>query len=183
MKTRLLSRCLPRFSSRHMSSVRPLRRLRTAYPTRPIRLIVPYARRSAAPTSSAASSARSSASRSASRSSSTTGRARHQLVGTELVARSAPDGYTLCLRDVGFTINPLYYRKPRTTRSRISIRSSVVAETPYVIVVAERTFSGTVKDFIAAVKAQAREDVDGSAGNGSGTHSRASSSSNARAST
>src|SRR5215207_4637950 len=33
------------------------------------------------------------------------------LVGTEIVARSAPDGYTLCLCDVGFTINPAYYKK------------------------------------------------------------------------
>src|SRR5919202_453806 len=28
------------------------------------------------------------------------------LVGTEIVAKAPPDGYTLCLCDVGFTINP-----------------------------------------------------------------------------
>src|SRR5687767_11371201 len=56
------------------------------------------------------------------------------LVGTELVARAAPDGYTLCLCDVGFTINPAYYRKTSYQPLKDFDPVTVVAETPYVLV-------------------------------------------------
>ena len=52
------------------------------------------------------------------------------LVGTEIVARSAPDGYTLCLCDVGFTINPAYYRKTSYDALRDFDPVTVIAETP-----------------------------------------------------
>ena len=93
------------------------------------------------------------------------------LVGTELVARAAPDGYTLCLCDVGFTINPAYYRKTSYQPLKDFDPVTVVAETPYILVVnPELPYTRSVKDFIAAAKAQRGKINIGSAGSGSGTH-------------
>jgi tripartite-type tricarboxylate transporter receptor subunit TctC len=93
------------------------------------------------------------------------------LVGTEIVARAAPDGYTLCLCDVGFTINPAYYRKTSYDPIKGFDPVMVVAETPYIIVVNPGLpYISSVKEFIAAAKAQPGKINLGSAGSGSGTH-------------
>src|SRR5688572_4204491 len=93
------------------------------------------------------------------------------LVGTEIVARAAPDGYTLCLCDVGFTINPAYYRKTAYDPVKDFDPVTVIAETPYVLVVnASLPYANSLKDFIAAAKAQPGALSLGSAGAGSGTH-------------
>ena len=93
------------------------------------------------------------------------------LVGTEIVARSAPDGYTLCLCDVGFTINPAYYRKTSYDPVKDFDPVTVVAETPYLLVVtASLPYASSLKDFIAAAKAKPGMINIGSAGSGSGTH-------------
>lgn len=77
------------------------------------------------------------------------------LVGTEIVARAAPDGYTLCLCDVGFTINPAYYRKTSYDPINGFDPVMVVAETPYIIVANPGLpYASSIKDFIAAAKAQ-----------------------------
>jgi tripartite-type tricarboxylate transporter receptor subunit TctC len=93
------------------------------------------------------------------------------LVGTEIAARAAPDGYTLCLCDVGFTINPAYYKKTSYDPLKDFDPVTVVAETPYVLVVnASLPYAGTLKDFVAAAKAKPGALSLGSAGAGSGTH-------------
>ena len=93
------------------------------------------------------------------------------LVGTEIVARAAPDGYTLCLCDVGFTINPAYYKKTSYDPLKDFAPIIVVAETPYLLVAnSSLSYAGSVKEFIAAVKAQPGKINLGSAGSGSGTH-------------
>ncbi|MGH7185648.1 MAG: Bug family tripartite tricarboxylate transporter substrate binding protein [Pseudomonadota bacterium] len=93
------------------------------------------------------------------------------LVGTEIAARAAPDGYTLLLADSGFTINPAYYRNTKYDPLKDFDPITVVAETPYLLVVNPGLpYAGNLKDFIAAAKAQAGKLNIGSAGNGSGTH-------------
>lgn len=93
------------------------------------------------------------------------------LVGTEIVARAAPDGYTLCLCDVGFTINPAYYKKTSYDPIADFDPIMVVAETPYILVVYPGLpYAATLKDFVAAAKAQPGKLTLGSAGNGSGSH-------------
>ena len=93
------------------------------------------------------------------------------LVGTEIVARAAADGYTLCLCDVGFTINPAYYRKTTYDPIKSFDPVMVVAETPYILVVNPGLpYVSSIKDFIAAAKAQPGKINLGSAGSGSGTH-------------
>ena len=93
------------------------------------------------------------------------------LVGTEIVARSAPDGYTLCLCDIGFTINPAYYKNTSYDPLKDFDPITVVAETPYILVVnASLPYATSLKDFVAAAKAQPGKINIGSAGSGSGTH-------------
>ncbi|HEX6004496.1 MAG TPA: tripartite tricarboxylate transporter substrate binding protein [Burkholderiales bacterium] len=93
------------------------------------------------------------------------------LVGTEIVARAAPDGYTLCLCDVGFTINPAYYRKTSYDPVKSFDPVMVVAETPYILVVNPGLpYVSSLRDFIAQAKAQPGKINLGSAGSGSGTH-------------
>jgi tripartite-type tricarboxylate transporter receptor subunit TctC len=93
------------------------------------------------------------------------------LLGTELAARAAPDGYTLLLADSGFTINPAYYKSTKYDPLKDFDPITVVAETPYVLVVNPALpYAGSLKEFIAAAKAQPGTINIGSAGNGSGTH-------------
>src|SRR5688572_23403520 len=93
------------------------------------------------------------------------------LLGTELAARAAPDGYTLLLADSGFTINPAYYKNTKYDPLKDFDPITVVAETPYLLVVNPALpYAGSLKEFIAAAKAQPGTINIGSAGNGSGTH-------------
>jgi tripartite-type tricarboxylate transporter receptor subunit TctC len=93
------------------------------------------------------------------------------LLGTELAARAAPDGYTLLLADSGFTINPAFYKNTKYDPLKDFDPISVVAETPYLLVVNPALpYAGSLKEFIAAAKAQPGTINIGSAGNGSGTH-------------
>lgn len=93
------------------------------------------------------------------------------LVGTEIAARSPPDGYTLLLADSGFTINPAYYKNTKYDPLKDFDPITVVAQTPYVLVVnTALPYAGSLQDFLAAAKARPGEINIGSAGNGSGTH-------------
>jgi len=93
------------------------------------------------------------------------------LVGTEIAARAAPDGYTLLLADSGFTINLAVYKNAKYDPLKDFDPISVVAETPYLLVVnPSLPYVGSLKDFIAAAKAQPGKLSMGSAGTGSGTH-------------
>src|SRR3989442_5963687 len=92
------------------------------------------------------------------------------LLGTELAARAAADGYTLLLADSGFTINPAYYKNTKYDPLKDFDPITVVAETPYVLVVNPALpYAGSLAEFIAAVKAQPGKLNIGSAGNGSRT--------------
>ena len=93
------------------------------------------------------------------------------LVGTQIVARAAPDGYTLLLADSGFTINIAFFKDPQYDALKDFDPISVVAETPYILVVNPGLpYAASLKDFIAAAKAQPGKLSIGSAGSGSGTH-------------
>src|SRR5215212_9233354 len=93
------------------------------------------------------------------------------LIGTEIVARAAPDGYTLLLGDSGFTINLAYYKNAKYDPLRDFDPVTVVADTPYILAVNPGLpYAGSLKDFIAAAKAQPGKLSVGSSGAGSGTH-------------
>jgi tripartite-type tricarboxylate transporter receptor subunit TctC len=93
------------------------------------------------------------------------------LLGTQIAAHAAPDGYTLLLADSGLTINIAFFKDPKYDALKDFDPVSVVAETPYILVVNPGLpFATGVKDFVAAAKAQAGKLTIGSAGSGSGTH-------------
>jgi tripartite-type tricarboxylate transporter receptor subunit TctC len=94
------------------------------------------------------------------------------LVGTQIAARGAPDGYTLLLADSGFTVNIAFFKDPRYDALNDFEPISVVASTPYILVVNPALpYAGSLKEFVAAAKTtQAGKLTIGSAGSGSGTH-------------
>ena len=93
------------------------------------------------------------------------------LVGTQIAARGAPDGYTLLLADAGFTINIAFFKDPKYDALKDFAPVSVIASTPYILVVnPQLPYAGSLKAFIAAAKAQPGKLALGSAGSGSGTH-------------
>jgi len=122
-----------------------------AYPSKPIRFIVPFA-----PGGGADISARAVASR-------LTERLGQQVVidnrpgaggnlGTELVARAAPDGYTLLWASSGYGANPSLYKlsyDPVTGFEPVTL----VTQQPFLFVVNPAVPAKTVKEFIAYAKA------------------------------
>ncbi len=73
------------------------------------------------------------------------------LVGTEIAARAAPDGYTLLLADSGFTINSAYYKHVNYDALKDFDPVTVAAETPYLLVVHPNLpYAKSLKDYIAA---------------------------------
>jgi tripartite-type tricarboxylate transporter receptor subunit TctC len=93
------------------------------------------------------------------------------MLGTELVAKSQPDGYTLLLADLALTSNGAYYKKqapPDPLKSFVPV--ALVAETPYILMVHPGFPAATIKDFIAYAKSQPGKINVGSSGNGGGLH-------------
>jgi tripartite-type tricarboxylate transporter receptor subunit TctC len=92
-------------------------------------------------------------------------------IGTGMVAKAAPDGYTLGLSIPGpLAVNTVLYSKmdydPFTELAPISL----VAVSPNVLVVDPKLNIGTVKEFIALAKAEPGKLNYGSIGNGSASH-------------
>ena len=93
------------------------------------------------------------------------------LIGTQIAANAAADGYTLLLADSGLTINIAFFKDPKYDALKSFDPVSVVAEAPYILVVNPGLpYAGSLKDFVAAAKAQPGKLTIGSAGGGSGTH-------------
>ena len=93
-----------------------------------------------------------------------------QIIGTELVARAAPDGYTLLLPSITHSINPALHKALPYDTLRDFRAVSLVAASPQVLV-ATPSFPGrTVADVIAQAKARPGQINYASSGNGSGGH-------------
>jgi tripartite-type tricarboxylate transporter receptor subunit TctC len=93
------------------------------------------------------------------------------MLGTDLVAKSQADGYTLLLADLALTINPAYYVKQAPADpAKKFVGVAQVAETPYVLMVHPGVPAATIRDFIALAKAQPGKINVGSSGNGGGLH-------------
>ena len=93
------------------------------------------------------------------------------MLGAEIAANAPADGYTLLLADSSFTINSSYYTKQVRYDARKSfVPAALIADTPYLLVVHPGVPAKSLKDFIALAKAQPGKINAGSAGNGSGSH-------------
>ena len=93
------------------------------------------------------------------------------MLGTDLAANAAADGYTLLLADAAFCINSSYYTKQAhydAVKSFVPI--ALIADTPYLLMVHPGVPAATLKDFIALARAQPGKLNVGSSGNGSGSH-------------
>ncbi|MEQ1773784.1 MAG: tripartite tricarboxylate transporter substrate binding protein [Burkholderiales bacterium] len=90
-------------------------------------------------------------------------------IATELVARSAPDGYTLLMVSMGHVITPALYKL-----SYDGIKDfapiSLFVQSPSVLAVHPSLPVKTVKDLITFTKARPNEILFSSSGNGSGQH-------------
>jgi tripartite-type tricarboxylate transporter receptor subunit TctC len=92
-------------------------------------------------------------------------------LGTGLVARAAPDGYTLCLSIPGpLAVNTVLYKKMDYDPFKELVPITLVALSPNVLVVDPRLGVNTVKEFIDYVKARPGKLNYGSVGNGSASH-------------
>ncbi len=91
------------------------------------------------------------------------------LVGTELVAKSPPDGYTLILADSAHTINNVIYKKPRYDPIGDFAPITLVATTPLALM-AHPSFQPSLKELIAMPKAQSEKIVLGTSGQAGGPH-------------
>jgi tripartite-type tricarboxylate transporter receptor subunit TctC len=88
------------------------------------------------------------------------------IIGTEIVARAPADGYTLLFVSSPHSINPSLRKLPYDTL-RDFTPVSLVATSPYVLVVNPKLPARDVKELIAAAKARPDEITYGSGGSGS----------------
>jgi tripartite-type tricarboxylate transporter receptor subunit TctC len=92
-------------------------------------------------------------------------------IGVDVVAKSAPDGYTIGLAAAGaLAINQHLMGKLPYDPVRDLAPVSKLADIPIVVVVANATPVGSVQDLIAAAKAKPGGLAFGSAGNGTAMH-------------
>src|SRR5258706_16201973 len=92
------------------------------------------------------------------------------VIGTEILSRCAPDGYSLILQDMPHTINPAVYGKVPYDPIKDFTPITLVARAPQWLFVFPAVPAKTVGELIALAKAQPGNLKIGSAGNGSGTH-------------
>jgi tripartite-type tricarboxylate transporter receptor subunit TctC len=91
-------------------------------------------------------------------------------IGTAVVARAAPDGYTLLIDSSGHSITPAMYATLPYDITKDFIDVAAFASQPNVLVVAPNSSIKSVADLIAQAKANPGKINFGSAGVGSGTH-------------
>ena len=92
------------------------------------------------------------------------------LIGTEIAAKAAPDGYTIILADAPHTINALVYSKQRYDAIKDFTPLNLIATSPQGLF-AHPSFSvGTFKELLAMPRAQTEKLAMGSSGLASGPH-------------
>jgi tripartite-type tricarboxylate transporter receptor subunit TctC len=139
------------------------------YPTKPIRLIVPFA-----PGGSNDIMARIAAQKF----SESLGQqvivdnrpGASGIVGTELAAKAPPDGYTLLMMSLTLTVNPSLYRKLPYDTTKDLVPVSLIASAPLMLVVNPSLPVKSVKDLIAHAKANPGKLNFGSGGRGTTPH-------------
>ena len=92
-------------------------------------------------------------------------------IGADLVAKSAPDGYTLLIGTVGIhAINGALYEKLSYDPIADFTPISFLASTPNVLIVSKQLGVQSLKDLIALAKAKPDELTFGSSGTGTSIH-------------
>ena len=91
------------------------------------------------------------------------------LIGTDLVAKSAPDGYTLLVVASSLTIIPAMYRKVPFDPVRDFAPVTTLSSYPNLVVVHPSVPAGSIRELIALAKARPGALNYGSGGTGTGT--------------
>jgi tripartite-type tricarboxylate transporter receptor subunit TctC len=94
-------------------------------------------------------------------------------VGAAVVAKSAPDGYTLLVHSAGHVANPAIYKELPYDTLRDFAGVTPLASLPNVLVAAPAKGYKSVKDLVVNAQAHPGQLNYGSAGNGSATHMNA----------
>src|SRR5262249_41213812 len=140
------------------------------YPSRPIRLVVPYA-----PGGGADTVARIVAKRVGE----TIGQpivienrgGAGSIIGTDMVAKAEPDGYTLLLGQSGpISINPAVYKDLRYDPIRDFAPVTMTTAYPYILVVNAKLPAKTLQEFVALAKAKPGSMNYGTTGIGAANH-------------
>jgi len=92
------------------------------------------------------------------------------VIGTDLVAKAKPDGYTLGVVIANHGINPALYSKLPYDSLRDFSPVTLMAQYPYILTVHPSLPARSVKEFIALAKARPGALSYASSGNGSGPH-------------
>jgi tripartite-type tricarboxylate transporter receptor subunit TctC len=91
-------------------------------------------------------------------------------IGTAVVAKAAPDGYTLLVNSSAHVVNPGIYAHLPYDVAKDFVNIAPLAGQPNVLVVAHESKIKTIADLIAEAKANPGKINFGHAGIGSGTH-------------
>lgn len=147
----------------------PVTAAQTAYPVRPVRLIVPFApgggsdlagRLLAESVAPALKQSMVIDNRPGAGSS----------LGSDIVSKSSPDGYTLLLGNISLAFNAALYKKLPFDAVRDLATISLAADQPSIMVTPPSLPAKNLQEFITMVRAQPGKLTYGSAGLGSGTH-------------
>src|SRR5699024_6706894 len=91
-------------------------------------------------------------------------------IGTEYVAKSAPDGYTFLMTSASFALNPGLYPKLRYDSINDFAPVSVVAAVPHIIAVNPSLPVKNVQQLVALARARPGQVMYSTAGQGSAMH-------------
>ena len=92
------------------------------------------------------------------------------IIGTDFVAKSAPDGYTLVMVSTTHVISPWIYKNIPYDPLKNFTAVSKLVDSPYVLLVNPKVAATNVKEFIALAKAAPDTIHYASSGNGSSQH-------------
>lgn len=92
------------------------------------------------------------------------------MIGTDLAAKSIPDGYTVILSDMPHTINPSVYSKVPYDPVKDFSPITVVGTSAMFLFVNPSMPAQSIKDYIALARSQPGKITIGSGGNGTTTH-------------
>lgn len=92
------------------------------------------------------------------------------VLGTEIVAKAAPDGYTTLVGSNSLTVIPVLYKKLPFDALRDFVPVSLIAEQPNLLLAHPSMPAKTLKDFIAYAQANPGKLTYATPGHGTGTH-------------
>ena len=92
------------------------------------------------------------------------------IIGTDFVAKSAPDGYTLVMVSTTHVISPWVYKNMPYDPIKGFVAVSKLVDSPYVLLVNPKVPARNVQEFIALAKAAPDTIHYASSGNGSAQH-------------